>query len=354
MQANLQPTNHGLKKVVLSLIPLALLLSGVFFVSAQGSENNINVSVNISEKTIIDIQPKEFAYGQGSTLVEPGTVAGPSQEQSGYGRIQVENLGSVNITQIWFNASYPSQRPFGTGTATYYDSANFIALNRSGGSAPNQFINRVEYGLDQPAAQDIIYLDTNSNWDYGRFRNTSREYFWAVDDESGSDLGGNTFRIGQVPHTSDQTGTTDLQGAVGSTCDGGDNPGGSNACNSYTLQQAGSTDWYVTEVEIGVQDSGAGIQAGGQVYCAAMNNTKVHGVNSDPPVHFIKWNKGHPAVQNGGADCSWATNYTVGDSAGDSLDPGAWEIMNVRARVPYGVVSAQLPKGNVFVLANSG
>lgn len=316
------------------------------------TQNSLDVNISIAQQTIIDIQPSKFAWGYQGSNVFPGTVAGPQEEINGYGRIQIENLGSVNITSVWFNNTQPSQRPFGTGNANLYDSANFLALDRNSTSTDaNQFISRKEYGLDQPAGQDIIYLSTPSQWDYGRFRNSSYEYFWTVDD-TGTSTGGATFRIGVNHHNETQTGST----ALDTACAGGDETGGNNECNGYTLTNVtdgNGNEWAVTEVEVGVLDSTTMSNEGGAEYCVAMNASQILGTNP-PEVEFIKWDKGHPAVQGGDAGCDYATNYTIGGSSpAGELVPGEWITMNLRAKIPYGVVSGDLPTGNLVVLANS-
>jgi hypothetical protein len=357
------------KNTASRLIAVALLAFLTVLIStsgaAQDNENNLQVEVNISEKTIVDIQPKTFAWGSGGSQVQPGDIAGPDEEANGYGRIQIENLGSVDINQLWFNTTYPDQRPFGTGNRLDYDSANFIALDSNDTDIDdhNQFVNRKEYGLDQSNAgqtQDIIYLDTPPNWDYGRFRDSSQEYFWTVDD-TGGDLGGASFRIGVDPHNESQTGSTNLN----TQCAGGDEGvGGSNTeCNGYNLQttSAEGTTWAYTDVEVGALDTTENaIDGDGKYYCAVMNETQIlqdaagdTDEEDRPAVYFIKWNKGFPAV-TAGPGCDYATNYTIGsDGEFNSLTPGQWITQNIRARVPYGVVSAELPTGSLYVLANS-
>jgi hypothetical protein len=346
----MQKLNNRKKHVSITLlIALTLFLTGS--AASQGASNpensnDLNVEVNVSQKTIIDIQPKSFAWGQGNTQVLPGSVAGPSQETSGYGRIQLENLGSVDIKQVWFNTSAPSQRPFGTGSASNYDSGNFINLN-------DRFVRRKEYGIDQPTGQDIIYLETPSEWDYGRFRNANREYFWTVNDE-GADLDGAEFRVGIEPHNESQTGSTNLA----DTCNFGDEGGVSNSqCNGYSLSTAtiDGTDYAFTDVEIGAQDSSNDALPGpdgGQVYCAVMNETQVMADGENPEVNFVKWDKGFPGTGTG--DCGTATNMTVGGSSSvSSITPGDWINVDIRANIPYGVVADSLPTGNLYVLASS-
>lgn len=355
MEQRFQNKKTASRFTALTLL-LFLTVMLTFSATAQETENNLDVNVNISEKTIVDIQPKTFSWGAGGSQVQPGDIAGPDKEANGYGRIQIENLGSVNITQLWFNTTFPSERPFGTGNADLYDSANFIALdsNDSDVTDHNQFVNRKEYGLDQSAGadtQDIIYLDTPSNWDYGRFRDSSNEYFWAVDDTGGGDLDGATFRIGVDHHNESQTGSTNLD----EQCQGGDEVGSNTECNGYSLTANG--DWAYTDVEVGALDSTENsIDGDGKYYCAVMNSTQVTKNGADesdrPAVYFLKWNKGFPSANQG--DCSFATNYTIGsDGQFESLTPGQWITRNIRARVPYGVVSAELPTGSLYVLANS-
>lgn len=346
-------SNLNIDKAVSATLTSLLVIGLLSTAAAQDSQNDLEVNVSISDETIIDIQPSKFSWGYGSNSVFPGTEAGPGLEANGYGRIQIENLGSVNISEVWFNNTQPTQKPFGTGDSNIYDSANFLGLDRnSTGTDSNAFIERKEFGLDQPGGEDIIYVSSPSGWDYGRFRNTSQEYFWTVND-TGTSLNGEKFRIGIDHHNETQTGSTSLNGE----CTGGEGTGGLS-CNSYNLNVVtgpGGTDWAVTEVEVGVEDATLASNDGGTEYCVAMQESQVLGTN-DPEVNFIKWNKGHPAVQGAGAgsDCDYATNYTIGGSSpAGRLVPGEWITMNLRAKVPYGVVSGNLPTGNLYVLANS-
>lgn len=316
------------------------------------NNNSINIQVNISNKTIVDIQPKQFAWGQGTDTVLPGTQAGPSEEQNGYGRIQIENLGSVNLTNVWLNATYPNQRPFGTGVASNYDSGNFIAVDSNTSTSDvNSFISRVEYGLDQPTDKDIVYLQTQGDYDYGRFRNTSQEYFWQLDDEGGTDLSGASFRIGIDPHNASQTGSTKFDAA----CDYGDEAGSNSDCNGYSLNRVtdGSGNvWGVTDVEVGVPDTTLTSNDGGVQYCVAIDeDVALADDGTDPQVFFIKYAKSFPAVEASGADCSTVTEYLIG--SGNELAPGGFQVFNIRAKIPYGVVAEQLPAGSVYVKASS-
>jgi hypothetical protein len=332
-----------------------LLVFATFSATAQAdNKNDLDVNVSVADKTIIDIQPSSFSWGFTGSGVNPGSLAGPGNETNGYGRIQVENLGSVNISQVWFNTTAPSERPFGTADRSLYDSANFITLGNLSGSAPEDrnsqtFVNRVEYGLDQPTGQDIIYLQTPSDWDYGRFRNGSQEYFWTVDDTGTID--GATFRIGVDHHNSTQTGSVNLD----DTCSGGEGTGSNNECNEYTLNTGNG--YAYTEVEVGAEDTNTpgGPDTpninGGALYCVVMDSSQVGGSNP-PEVQFVKWNKGHPAASSWGNDCAAATQYLVGGGSSE-LAPGAWVTMNIRANVPYGVVSGSVPTGQLTVLANS-
>ncbi|MFB6208119.1 MAG: hypothetical protein ABEJ69_02115 [Candidatus Nanohaloarchaea archaeon] len=350
--AGKHPKDTGMLAKTLPILAVLLIFS-VTAVSGANAQNTLDVNVSIASETIIDIQPSKFSWGYGANSVFPGSIAGPAEELNGYGRIQIENLGSVNISQVWFNNTQPSQRPFGTGNQNAYDSANFLSIDRNSTSTDrNAFIDRKEYGLDQPTGKEIIYLNTPSGWDYGRFRNSSYEYFWTVDD-AGTSLDSATFRIGIEHHNETQTGSTALDAA----CSGGDEAGSNTQCNGYTLNNVsvGGNYWAVTEVEIGVEDTTLASNDGGIEYCVAMDASQV--MSSNPPeVEFIKWNKGHPAVNAAGAgsDCEYATNYTIGGSSpAGKLVPGEWITMNMRAKIPYGVVSGNLPTGNLFVLANS-
>jgi len=301
-----------MREIFVALVVFAFAL--LFVLGAQSEAvtrtDEVNVSVTVAQKTMIDVTPTSLTW----TNVDPGSEAGSSAEASGYGQIQIENIGSTNITGVWINNSYPSSRPFGSGTNASYDAGNFVVLSRQS-SSDYMFPNRVEYN----ASNTIVYLSTETGWYYGRFRNASHEYFWAVDAASGEcNVTGRVFRIGINEHNQTVTGDVDFTNTA-------------SDYNQYTLTNApDDTAWGYAAINV---------SASNWQMCVAIKNT------CDTAM-FYRWNTDAP----GGSSCGYAENFTT-----SALTPGSWVIANVRVRVPYGVHwgTTGSTQGKLTVIAQS-
>lgn len=318
------------RKVLSTVAVLLVMILSLSMVTAQDDQSDIDVTVEIDEDTIIDIQPAEFAWGTGAGII-PGNVAGPDEEQNSYASIMVENLGSVDIEEVWFETTKPDERPFGTGDASFYDPANFLTLEDGGDF---QFIERREYALGDED-EEIVFLSTpDDTWDVGRFRNTSREYFWTLEGTAENDR----IRIG-VDHRDDtQTGSTNLA----DECEGGEVDGTNVECNEYTLSADGSTEILVGDLDV--------TGAEGERYCAIVQEQDFNGDGDlQTAVDFVKWNPTRVGASSGG--CDTVTDYVV--DSGNPLVPGDFINVGIRTYVPFGVVSGALPDGQLTVFANS-
>ncbi len=303
----------SIKKEILSglflLIFVALAFSVAIGMNAKNVEATtinasdiITVLVNISKKCIVDISPSSLNW---TTPMDPGS-------EGAYKSIQIENMGSVNLTYVWFNNSYPSSRPFGTGLSTAYDAGNFMTISNNTDGQTYYFPNSVEYNESSP----IVYLrgpDSNTppGVPYGRFRNASREYFWSVWDNNGGNDGNYTnadFYIGSTPHTQTATGDADLS---------------DNAPNTLTLVSTGSEagKWGV-----------ASINVNGMLICVAVYQDASKAM-------FYKWNMDAPGAESG-PGCSNAA-YFINGTANGNIMPGASGYARVAPFVPYGVVYNQ-------------
>ncbi len=283
-------------RVFLALAVMYLLLGSTSMIDiASGAEGNdtITISINITGKTMVDINPSSLTWN-GSNIY-PGSVADNTTEANNYGNIWIENIGSTNITKIWFNNSYPLERPFGSGDPDVYDPANFVVIANTSSSSP-YFINRVEY-----RENDSMYISIPNTASasapedmFGRFRNNSYEYFFIVEGTNGNNCTEGTLRYSTDPHTKDSTGDTNLA----------DNTG-------YVLQSV--NDWSVTNVTFG-----------SETYCFA-----VHYDCSKAMFH--KWNADAPGAGTG--LCSNVPSYF--DSS--PLVPGDLAKAWIKAYIPYGV-----------------
>ena len=291
------------------LIALALALFTTVKVKAQLAVNDtdiVNISVQIATKTMVDVNPAALTW----IGVDPGSVGGPSQEIEGpnYFAIQIENIGSHNITHIWFNATYPASRPFASGTNSTYDAGNFVALRREGATTDFYFPNRLEFN----ESRSIVYLrDPSGNlppssaYSYGRFRNTSYEYFWMV--SRGANCDGQTFYIGEDPHTESATGTTNFQGAT--TADDG-------VCVVSLQASTARPGWCYSDLPDSSNDPD----------CAKFNYAVYVKNETYDQVFFVHWNKDFSDTSNK-IEYFYEGNLVPGDSS----------IAYIRVYVPYGV-----------------
>jgi len=222
-------------------------------------------------------------------------------------------VGSTNISYIWFNTTYPPTRPFGSGDNGSYDSANYVLISKY---KQNDFwwVNRVDYN----ESQELVYLYTPSGWWYGRIRNGSTEYFWAID--TSQPCNDTVIRIGNTPHTLTQDGTTDFVNG----------PSGSPP-----------TDW--TEYDLDMVDLYTGVTnvtIDGRDYCLAVTNCS--------RVMLYKWNKDAP-----GADSCDNDIYFWSKDDDGYLHPGNSTIADLIIRVPYGVFQGYSKQGVLTAIVQS-
>ena len=214
----------------------------------------------------------------------------------------------INVTHIWFNNTYPNSNPFGSGSNASYDAGNFVVLRRHpGAGVPADlqyyfFPNRVEYNQSDP----LGYISVPAGWYYGRFRNSSYEYFWAIDASDGN-CSDAIFRLGNSYHDQNNAGTTDFT------------PSGSDY-TQYTLTPIsynGQVWGYVALNDIGGDanfDMCLAVDAG----CTQF--------------WFYKWNMDAP----GASSCANARYFWNGTQEGN-FAPGKAVLADVKVRVPYGV-----------------
>jgi hypothetical protein len=286
-----------------------------------------NVSITISTKTMVNIDPYVLTWA----ALEPGSIGNGSLETNGYFAIQVENIGSHNITHVWFNTSYPTERPFATANATMYDAGNFVVLasEPAGGAtlascsvldkySDYKYPNLVEY----PEVRELVYVkDDNQamppiNRDYGRFHFADEEYFWMID--NATDCASGSFMIGNVPHTEVATGSVDF----------------SNVANyeAVTLNAAGEEGWCVGTVGGTHNLTGYGV--------LVQNATSGAGRR----VMLAWWNK--DAADSVG-------HYFWDTSTSGPLVPGNSTAACIKVYIPYGVYEGTIKTGILTVIANS-
>lgn len=282
--------------VILFMISLIFSSSSIITTASGASAANdtITIAINVSQKTMVDINPSSLTWN--ASGIFPGSVADSTFETNNYGNVWIENIGSTNITKIWFNNSYPSQNPFGSGDPALYDPANFVFLANTSSSS-FYYINRVEY-----RETDSMYIRlpggesaSDSNNLFGRFRNNSYEYFFFVQGQYASNCTAGTLRFSTSPHTLSSTGDTDLSD------------------NTPYVLQALSNNWSITNVTFGTEQ-----------YCFASYDDCTKAM-------FHRWNADAPGAATG--LCSNIPGYFLNTS----LVPGNVSKAWIKAAIPYGV-----------------
>jgi len=83
----------------MALFALAILLGMTGSVTAINSDDSDNstVTVNVATKIAVDISPAELNF----TGIEPGQTQ--TQDENGLTAIEIENIGSENVSQVWLN-----------------------------------------------------------------------------------------------------------------------------------------------------------------------------------------------------------------------------------------------------------
>ncbi|RLI91561.1 MAG: hypothetical protein DRO95_04110 [Candidatus Altiarchaeales archaeon] len=316
------------------------ILMGIFFiflgilfmdtVSAQlGGNLSFNdseyatVSVNVSAKAMVDISPSVLSYN----AVEPGEACGYDisnglcNESSGnYWAIQIENIGSVNISKVWFNATYPTARPFGVGSNANTDAGNYVVLAKNTTTNEYWFINRVEYN-ETTTLYYIRDVDGNmppntSKYTYGRFRNGSNEYFWMIDKVSAcNETPAPTFYIGSTAHSKTSTGSTDFT-----------NSSGDIIAVSMSIN---NNQWAYADITTGPLSG----------LCVAIDSTCTR-------FFFSKWNADYPFNLCSNVDYAW---YEPVDGP---LVPGDSFAMKIGVLVPYGIYEGPSNSGRIYAIVS--
>jgi hypothetical protein len=298
-----------------------MLILGVIMFSASAQlggnlttndSESATITVNVSSKIMVDITPAAFAWG----AVNPGSVADSTKEANGYSAIQIENIGSTNITHVWFNATYPASRPFGTGTSSAQNAGNFVVLSKRATNNSYWGINQLEYNETTALyyIKDVAgAMPPNSAaYRYGRFHNASGEYFWMINKVAACNTGA-TIYIGKVAHTKTTTGSTNFNVAAN--------------YNAFALAD---------DTTFGFADITAGPLAGLCVAVSADCNR----------VFFSKWNADKPFHR-----CS-NVNYAWNSATDGKLVPGNSFAMGIKANVPYGIAAGS-SAGTITAIVNA-
>lgn len=330
-----------------ALICLAATVTFLSFAAAQDATDDSEVEVTVAQETAVDLDPRYLNYSSGG--LTPGSTQ--TRDDAGVSALQVENVGSENITDVWMSASEPTTDPFGTGIASNYDAANFVQIYLNDTKITNEFsnldgslssyrdtpvfINRRDYAANRDLS--YIFVPDEAAWEYGRFRAGEQEYFWAV--ETSTDVGADspTLRVGQTAHTQEQTGTTDFTGG-GDTVD-------------YTLQSTTSLPSNFGKANIQVPRQNG--PARDVTVIVQTDDTTSEGV-------YTVRSRFNTQYTNGGntEDLSTDSNtellFNSSRSGGIDLAPGDSFQVGTRVTVPRGVPSDTVGLGTLTINVRNG
>ena len=326
--------------VLLSL--LAVVAYSIVFASMTLAPATINathdasIRVQISEVTMVDINPQYLDWGTlapgSNTYTYNATNSTWDVIAEDLTGIVIENVGSTNISRVWFNNTVPAIRPFGTGDIDNYDPVNWLMLAIKNTDRTEQterlnnfsYINHVEFN----ETAELLYLQTGALTHDARLRQGNQEYYVAYDG-SGScaaDSGNKVFRIGLIHHNETQTGDIDL----GVGCDSGspDNTAGGDSCIETTLVWSAAAGAYIGNLSTGTLSDYKPYNA----TCIMVENVATEGNCSK--ITFYTWN---PDVDSDDATCTY-TEYSWDQPGGMSyMFPGDILTINTQLAVPYGV-----------------
>lgn len=326
------------KTALLSATLVALAVAMVSPAASQDSvatngTDNSTVQVSVAEKTAVDISPSSLSY----TGVDPGSVKVNTSGGEKFDSVEIENIGSTNISHVWFNASMPVDNPFGTGTPSEYDAGNFIQIQPTGDKSSKSpgyfsFVNRKEFATSN--IPEYIFRP-DGTWEVGRFRVADQEYFWAVQQQSTDGTqcatGTDTFRVGKAAHNQTATGSNDFRGS-------------SSEYTSYSLSD-GNTDATDVVASSAVNISGANYRV--DVVCSPGNGEEVSVTRS----HFNPELAEDELASTVGNGAEFVLNETA--STTSALQPGEHFNVDTRVSLPQGVAQGSVSDGFLRVLVNT-
>ena len=381
------------KELTLGALALALAVGLVGTATAQDSQDS-DVTVDVAQDIAIDVRPSLLQYtasGTGDALA-PGEKRRVSDND--YEHIELENIGSETLDNIYVEATTAVNNSFGNQSANDHNTGNFVTLSTETVDAgsydvvvnsltDHHYVNRVEFFEDNPPtyiqtepSDGEVTVDSvtisNPESRVGRFRVGGAEYFFVLysdDFDSGSDY---VVRIGRNPHTPNQIGTTDFReastGNVYESDISSTNPGG----NAYF---DGSVD--LVAFNESNYDGGALIDSSGQaapVEGSTAGNisdqntvddveVREYGFYYDVGNEYVLRTAANVAPESTDGGSSWdltdestksGINYIVnaGNTESDALVPGQNFPLDIGVEVPLGVDKDRISQGTITIRAS--
>ena len=160
----------------------------------------VTVNVNISSVGAIVVTPNAFSWTTGILgSLAPGT-------DSGVQTLVIKNIGSVNVSQIFMNASTVSDEsvnPITTkANASGYSAAGLIFIKNTSATT-YAHAGRIEWNISSVLVNETLNLDSKTNnFSHGWYRNASgNEFLWKLENGTNGYCNetGTTFNIKLYP-----------------------------------------------------------------------------------------------------------------------------------------------------------
>lgn len=342
--------------------------------SAQQDDDDSEVSVTVSDQVAVDVRPTDLSFSG----ISPGTVTESSDD--GFGSIEIENVGSQSVDQIWVGSENPQSDPFGSGVSEDYNSGNFVQVATetasdgydvsSGISQSNEdmhFARRHEFhedpvptyiqtDLDDAADATGVGSTTVALTDgdledvrVGRLRAGDVEFFYAVyhnsDGCDASTADSNAaLLVGETPHTPDQVGTSDF------TASGPEDFSVYNIdSNDDPITIDGVDHAIVESIDLTIEDEETDQVSGtvtrgydGFVHC----NTAGNDVTDDDQIIRSRYNPNIGDSEVTGGEQSYVLQ-------GEDLEPGSHFPIDINLETPLGVSEGGVTSGSITVFVSN-
>ncbi len=147
--------------------------------SAATTNSTLTVNINISSVGAIIVIPNSINWtSNGLGSLNPGA-------DSAVSNLIIKNIGSVNVSQIYMNASTVGDEvsnPLQTANASYYAAAGLVMVKNATDTAYFH-AGRLEWNLSTILTNETLNLaGTTGKFSHGWYRNASgNEYLWKLE-----------------------------------------------------------------------------------------------------------------------------------------------------------------------------
>lgn len=349
------------KELAIGAVVVALSVGMASMASANSEDSDVNVTV--SSDVALDVKPSELSYSG----VNPGELDDLSDD--GFFAVELENIGSESLEEIYAEATMPAATPFGSGDNTAYNTGNFLVTSTStavdqgtdAGIANTQedqrfhFVNRLEFtespepSYIQTTSEAELDIGDLDSVDVGRFRTGSESYFYAIyHDEGTAGACADTANddsfvfVGTEEHTSTNLGTFDFTIDDPSVADGESaEPSDTNVTKYELTNNDGEGEWGHTSSSVSLDDENY------QLYTYCDDTDPGHTIRTRFNVDVTS-----PVTDDNLNEGGAGASKEILSSTSETLEPGASFPLDIGVHVPEGVAVGDMEAGRLSIIAS--